>query len=286
MKKLEEYEILKNVFYRGEYILSYITRHPSMSDLDKEAIQSTIMNALIHGNCIDSSKDFLNWETLSITNGENDYHYDEYPFVTGYPLWLKEAARNRIIIQSGSIPISVHAARPSGRVTYCVYDANTVLSVFFDEFAFLEADYDSPTRPGVKVEKRPFLEVKMGNRWYLVDALTKRFFEEEEFARRFHLKVTYRLRKQDFTLEHKEIYREQTADARNQYGPFLAFTIPMLETFSNNPKFEEYLYEIEKSKEIFPNAWEDAHRIKEECASFIPLEVPKQFRKEKKSEEE
>ena len=62
------------------------------------------------------------------------YKYQEYPFVTGYPLWLKEEMRKGIIRQSGYVPISVYAARPPGRANYSIYDANTVLSVFFDEF--------------------------------------------------------------------------------------------------------------------------------------------------------
>lgn len=284
MKKLEEYEILKTVFYKGEYILKYICRHPSMSDLDKAAVKATIMNALVYGKCIFPDKEFLDLDTLEITNDQQKYHYEEYPFVTGYPLWLKEVLRKHIIRQSGSIPISVHAARPFGRVTYCIYDANTVLSVCFDEFAFLEASYDSPTRPGVRVEGRPFLEVKMGERMYLVDTLTKRFFEEEEFARRYRLEVTYRIRNTEFTSSQKEIYKEQTEDARDGYGTFLAFTIPMLETFHGIPKMEEYLYEVEESKKIFPDSWKKAEVYMVECASLMPPDLPKEYMKEKKGE--
>ena len=46
----------------------------------------------------------------------------------------KEEMRKGIIRQSGYVPISVYAARPPGRANYSIYDANTVLSVFFDEF--------------------------------------------------------------------------------------------------------------------------------------------------------
>lgn len=284
MKLLTEYEILNTVFYRGIPVLKYIANNPTMSELDREAIQSTIMNALVYKKCIDETKEFLNFEALAITNNEEDYHYEEYPFVTGYPLWLKEEMRKHVIRWSGSIPVSVHAARPSGRVTYCIYDANTVLSIFFDDFAFIEANYDSPTRTGVRVERRPFLEVKMGEKMYLVDALTKRFFEEEEFNRRYQLEVTYRIKNKDFNAEQKARYQEQTEET-DGYGSFLAFTIPMLETFKSSPKFEEYLYEVEESKKYFPEAWEDARDMMEECRIFLDRQQDtKRFVKGKKEE--
>ncbi len=283
MKKLEEYEVLKTTFYRGEYLLKYIARHPDMSELDKEAIKATIMNALVYKGCIQPEKEFLDWDALAITNDKKGYPYEEYPFITGYPLWLKEEARKRIIKWSGSIPISVHAARPSGRVTYCIYDANIVMSVFFDDFSFIEASYDSPTRPGIRVEGRPFLEVTMGEKIYLVDTITKRFFEEKEFLQRYHLEVTYRINKKNFTLEQQEIYREQTEDRKREYSNFLAFSKPMLGTFSTIPNFEEYCYELEVSKSIFPASWEEADRLIAESEAFMSREIPWQFVKNNNS---
>lgn len=282
MKKLEEYDILQTVFYRGVRILEYIAMHPNMDSLDKEAIEATIMSALVYTKSIDPNCEFLNLDSLSIE--KDGYAYQEYPFVTGYPLWLKEEMRKRIIRQTGSIPISVHAARPSGRVTYCIYDANTALSVFFDEFSFIEADYDSPTRPGVRVKNRPFLEVKMGEKYYLVDILTKRFFELEEFSKRYHLSETHRIRNKNFTPEQQEIYREQTEDKREQYGTFLAFSIPMMEVFTKYSKFQEYLYELEESKKIFPEAWVDADNMIKEAQNLVSFPVTKQYVADYKTE--
>lgn len=275
MRRLEEYEVLQTVFYRGVHILEYIAMHPNMDSLDKEAIEATIMSALVYKKCIDPNVEFLNLVNLSIEN--SGYAYQEYPFVTGYPLWLKEEMRKRIITQTGSIPISIHAARPSGRVTYCIYDANTAMSVFFDDFSFIEADYDSPTRPGIRVENRPFLEVKMGKKNYLVDVLTKRFFEFEEFSNRYHLTIRNRIRNKNFTPDQQAIYQEQTADRSEQYSNFLAFTIPMLDAFRSYPKFQEYMYELDESKKVFPQAWIDADNMIKEVDAFVEIPVTKQY---------
>ncbi len=284
MKKLEEYEVLKTVFYRGVSILEYIRLYPNLDDLDVEAIKATIMNALVDSNSIHPEREFLSLDSCAITNNPADYHYGKFPFVMGYPLWLKDKMRNRIIRQSGSIPISVHASRPSGRVSYCIYDANTTLSVFFEDFAFIEADYSSPTRQGVRVEKRPFLEVFMNDRTYLVDVLTKRFFEEEEFAKRYGLTVSYRIRKKDFNRKQKEIYAEQTEESKEGYGSFLALSLPMLSVFSQIPKFQEYLYELEESKKHFEGAWEDAFEIMKACSKEEPPKIYFQKKSPKKEE--
>lgn len=283
MKSLEEYEILQTVFYRGMRILEYLSMYPEMNELDKEAIKSTIMSALVYKKCIDPTREFLDLENSRIVTSSG-YKYQEYPFVTGYPLWLKEEMRKRIIRQSGSVPISVYAARPSGRVTYCIYDANTVLSIFFDDFSFIEADYDSPTRPGVRVKDRPFLEVKMGEKVYLVDTLTKRFFEKEEFTRRYHLTVSWMVNNKEFTPQQQEIYKEQTEERTEEYGTFLSFVIPMMDSFRAYPKFQEYIHEYEESKKVFPRAFKDANRLMKECESLVSIGVPKQFVKGNKLE--
>lgn len=48
MKNLFDYELLVNeVFYKCWHILEYIEKHPNMSDLDRQAIKATIMDALV-----------------------------------------------------------------------------------------------------------------------------------------------------------------------------------------------------------------------------------------------
>ncbi len=38
----------KRFFYRGMRVLEYISMYPKMDELDKEAIKSTIMSALVY----------------------------------------------------------------------------------------------------------------------------------------------------------------------------------------------------------------------------------------------
>ncbi len=39
----------------------------------------------------------------------------------------------------------------------------------------------------------------MGEKVYLVDTLTKRFFEKEEFTRRYHLTISWMANNKEFT---------------------------------------------------------------------------------------
>ncbi len=57
MKKLLEYDFLmKDVFYKCWHILEYIDKHPNMSELDREAIKATIMDALVYKDLIEAEK--------------------------------------------------------------------------------------------------------------------------------------------------------------------------------------------------------------------------------------
>ena len=48
MTNLLDYEVLVNeTFYKCWHILDYIKAHPNMSEPDKEAINATIMDALV-----------------------------------------------------------------------------------------------------------------------------------------------------------------------------------------------------------------------------------------------
>lgn len=158
MKSLYEYDVLVNdLFYRGYPILDYLNRK-NIQKLDKEAIFATIMDTLVYKGLINKDTDFLDRDTLMITNinKDNVYKYTSKPFVIGIPLWIKESLRLKKIKIAGGIPASVHLARKAGKTHYCVYDANTVVSSVFEDFNFIEADYDSPTREGIRVIKRPF----------------------------------------------------------------------------------------------------------------------------------
>lgn len=112
-----------------------------MSELDKQAICATIMDALVYKKLIDPEKEFLNLNKLCITNNPNDYKYERCPFVSSIPMELLEKFRTKSIIVSGSIPISLYLSKPAGGVRYCVYDPNTAVSSFFDEFRFIKAEY-------------------------------------------------------------------------------------------------------------------------------------------------
>lgn len=62
MKSLLDYEPLVNeVFYKCWHILEYIEKHLEMTELDKEAIQATIMDALVYKNLINPEKESLDW---------------------------------------------------------------------------------------------------------------------------------------------------------------------------------------------------------------------------------
>ena len=124
----------------------------------------------------------------------------------------------------------------------------------------------------------------MGEKVYLVDTLTKRFFEKEEFTRRYHLTISWIANNKEFTPNQQEIYKEQTEERTKEYGTFLAFVIPIMDSFNSYPKFQEYMYEYEESKRTFPSAFEDANKLMKECESFVPIGLPKQYVKENKSE--
>jgi len=80
-------------------------------------------------------------------------------------------------------------------------------------------------------------------------------------------------RKKDFNREQKEIYAEQTEESKEGYGSFLALSLPMLSVFSQIPKFQEYLYELEESKKYFEGAWEDAFEIMKACSKEEPPKI-------------
>ena len=271
MKRLDSYSVLVNdVFYRGMHILDYLYSKENISTLDIEAIKNTILTALVEKGEIDQYHEFLDLRKMVIT--DVFYFgcdcYNPKPFVQGIPLWMKEQLRDKSLRITGGLPVSVHATRPTSWEGYCVYDANTAFSILFDDFTFLIADYDSPTRPGKKATDRPFLEAEVDGTSYLFDLLTKRMFETEEFTRRYKMIVKERVQKSKFDERQTALYAEQTSIDKRSYGTFLSLCLPMIEGCRDVPKMQEYIYEIDESKEFFPRAFEEVEEIKEDMKRF------------------
>lgn len=258
MKRLDSYDVLnKEVFYRGMHILDYLYSDEKIELLDIEAVKATILSALVERNLIDPNREFLDLRTMSIT--ESFYFgceiYNPHPFVQCFPLWMKEELRKHSLNITGSIPVSVHASRPAGGAHFCIYDANTAFSVLFDEFTFINADYDSPTRPKERVTNRPFLEADVDGVTYLFDLLTKRMFKKNDFMLKYNMKIRESLVKSQFNEQQKELYQRDTKEVTNGYDSYLSVTMPFLESMREFPKMQEFVYEIEKSKEYYPEAF-------------------------------
>lgn len=263
MVSLMDYEILtQEVFYRSEHILNYIERHPNLSLLDKEAIENTILDALVAKNLIDPTKQSLDLENLCIQEDLNHKVYNNHPDITSIPLSIKEKMRQQSLVITGSVPLSVFYSKPAGKVSYCIYDMNTALSSLFSNFSFIDCSYDSPTRPGIRAENRPFLEIEINGEKYLVDALTKRVFKSSWFKKAYNLKIDSIISKEEFNSKQKSIYEEQT-ETREDYGWFLMLSLPIYESIKG-PKLEETMFEIEESKKYFPEAFKDMERIQED----------------------
>lgn len=291
MKSLLDYELLVNdVFYRSEHVLSYLERHKNISILDREAISNTILDALVSQNLLDPSKESLDLDNLCIVNNLDHHVYNPHPNVTSIPLSIKESMRKRSILISGSIPISVFYARPAGQVSFCIYDMNTALSIFFPSFSFITCSYDSPTRENIRAEHRPFLEAEINGELYLIDALTKRIFKSSWFTKKYNLIIESIRSSDTFDEEQKKWYEEVTEEVDN-YGSYLSIAMPLINMMNNHPKQEETIYEMEQSRKYFKEAFEDCEQINKAMAdgstidlihqqSFRKLFVPKKPKKE------
>lgn len=273
MKKLEEYELLVNdVFYRCWHILEYINKKSPLTELDEEAIKATIMDALVEKGLINPNRDSLDFENLCIKeNYPEGYHFEKHPFVRGYPLWMKEALRKKILLISGSTPVSVSTSMYAPGITRCIYDMNTGISSIFDEFTFYVVNYDSPTRPGKRAKERPFLEVEIDGILHLVDTTTRRIYRSDEFKRRYGFEVLDKAQKSKFNERQMEIYKEQTTPVTNLYT--FAMYLNMVDCLhvdvSWAPYEAEFFYEIEKSKELYPRVVELKKQIDEEMKHDI-----------------
>lgn len=257
MKSLYDYDFLQNeVFYRSEFILKYLERHHDLTDLDKDAIANTILDALVTKGLIDPEKQSLDLESLAIANDLDHITYNKTPNVMGIPLRYKEEIRHKCFIASGSLPVSVYCARPAGHIHICVYDINLAFSYLFPSFKFLVCDYDSPTRKGTRATERPFLEVCINGEQYLVDLLTKRIFKASWFKEKFNLIIVDEISSESFTPEQVAHYRYKMTEDQN-LAPFLSMADLFPFNAQVDPRKEEIIYEIEQTKKYFPEAWED-----------------------------
>ena len=270
MKSLLEFEVLVNdTFYRSWHILEYIENHPEMSDLDREAISATIMDALVYAGEINPEKDFLDLSNLCITNDVNKYKYEEHPNIMGIPMWLKEKMRHKCVQISGGIPVSMFVARPASYPgAYCVYDPNTAVSSLFDDFTFYSVKYISPTR-GVRIkESRPFVEVDLNGELYLVDVLTKRVLKTSWFKDAYDMEILDSNTPKKFNREQKGFYKEQASE-KVDLATYLCFTETLRGMMLKTPKDAEMDYERDKAIKNYPEEWERYKNIEEEKNAFF-----------------
>ncbi len=270
MKSLFDYPIIVNeTFYKCWHILEYIENHKNMSELDKEAIKATIMDALVYNGDIDPDYEFLSLENLAITNNPTDYHYSKTPNVCGILMSIKEKLRRKSIYISAGIPITLFLAKPPSKVNrYCVYDPNIAVSSIFDDFTFYDAIYTSPTRGVRLTETRPFVEVEINGELYLVDTITNRIFKSSFFKEKYDLEIVSALNKKDFTKKQLQHYKELTCEKCN-----LADVIVFYNFFNKHsiPELAEQNYELNKSKEIFKEAWEEQKLIEKDMNKFFSI---------------
>ena len=262
MKGLFDYPVLVNeTFYKCWHILEYLEHHDNLDELEKEAIRATIMDALVYKGEIDPESEFLSLSNLAITNNSSDYHYTKTPNVCGIPMEIKDKLRHKSLYISAGVPVTLFLAKPPSKfIRYCVYDPNTAFSSIFDDFSFYEAIYTSPTR-GVRInDTRPFVEVEINGELYLVDTITNRIFKSNFFKEHYDLEIVDSIRKKNFNRKQKELYAEQTKE-HSALADIIA--IYELNKQIQAPDLAEQNYELERSKEIYPEAWEEYRKIQE-----------------------
>lgn len=267
MSNLIDFEVLTNeTFYKGWHILEYIEKK-KLTPLDIEAIKATIMDALVYKGLINPEEEFLNLETLSITNNPNDYHYNKTPNVSGIPMHIKEQLRHISIHQSAGLPVMLFIAKPPSKIGYCVYDPNYSVSSIFNDVNFLEVIYDSPTRPGVRLtETRPFIEVEINGGMYLVDTITNRVFKSSWFTKTYNMDIKSSLSKKDFNQKQKESYKEITKPEYNLANSM--FVYDMLLSLPSED-LAETRYEVEQAQKNYPDQAEEARRLNEEMQAHF-----------------
>lgn len=267
MKNLMDFDLLVNdVFYKCWHILEYIEKHPNMSALDREAICATIMDALVSKGLVDPQRESLDLENLRIVSNLDYFVYQKYPDVCGIPLWMKEKFRHKCLKVTGGIPISMFLAKPPSKHTrYCVYDPNIAVSSIFEDAVFYNTFYVSPTR-GVRIEEeRPFVEIEIDGVSYLVDTLTKRIFKSSYFKEHYSLEIVHEVRVSQMDKKAAATY-EDFVSSHVGLSELLGIVLPILDF--NMPSLAEMAYEIEKSKEVYPEEWVRYEEIKKEMEMF------------------
>lgn len=263
MTSLLDYDFLMHdVFYKCWHILEYIEKHKNISKLDREAIKATIMDALVYKGLIDPEKESLDLENMCICEDTDHYCYDPHPNVCGIPQWMKEEFRHRCLLITAGNPISVFISKPPSKVLrYCVYDPNTAISSIFPDATFYNVIYTSPTRGVIIESKRPFVEVEIDGVLYLVDSITKRIFKSSYFKKTYGFEcVDEPFKVSELTGKNLESYKEFITPCKtyDETIPFIEMTIANLK---DDPAQAELIYEFEKSKEIYPEYFEEARRF-------------------------
>lgn len=268
MTNLLDYEVLVNeVFYKCWHILEYIEKHPDMSELDKQAIKSTIMDALVTKKQIDPNTQSLDLDNMCIVDDLEHYTYEKHPNISGIPLWMKEEFRKKSLCITGGIPISMFLAKPPSKFTrYCIYDPNTAVSSIFDDATFYNAIYNSPTR-GIRIQEvRPFVEVNIDGELYLVDTLTKRILKSSWFKETYDFEIKSQQIISKLNHEKKKYYKHDVSEHK-ELASLLPFMLPVLDL--NVPDQAEMKYEVEQSKIYFPDEWQRYEVLQKEMNEFF-----------------
>ncbi len=278
MKKLEEYAALNDfVFYRHYHILEYIKLKEPLSSLDREALAATIMHALVDLHLIDKERETLDLDNLCIRDDGIGYHYEEHPFAQGTPLWIKDQLRKKCLMITGGLPVTMKLSMLSPFQKTCVYDLNTAYSCTFSKFTFYEADYDSPTRPGVIAKDRPFLEVEIDGVKYLVDTLLDRLYLSEEFKKRYHMQIKSQFDSWNLNANQQNIYSSHVQESNHYFSGLIAI-FDLFQPSFNQPYFAEYNFEYQRAHENFPEIFQEARDIMQD-KPYKNLSKKNQFNK-------
>ena len=263
MISLFNYNVLKReVFYKCWHILEYIVNHPDMSNLEKKAINATIMDALVTRKQIDPQKQSLDIDHLCIVDNLDHYIYEKNPNICGIPLWMKDEFRKKSICITGGIPISMFLAKaPSESVRFCIYDPNIAVSSIFSDATFYEVVYFSPTR-GIKIkDSRPFVEVNINGELYLIDTLTKRILKSSWFKENYGFEIISQESISEMDIKRLTLYKESISEYKN-LSVLLPILLPFLDL--NIPDQAEMKYEVEQSKLYFKGEWKKYNEFQEE----------------------
>ena len=104
------------------------------------------------------------------------------------------------------------------------------------------------------------MEVEINGELYLVDTITNRIFKSSFFKKHYDLEIVDSIRKKNFNRKQKELYAEQTKE-HSALADIIA--IYELNKQIQAPDLAEQNYELERSKEIYPEAWEEYRKIQE-----------------------